>query len=177
MLHALSFNPEFVIQMDADFSHNPQYLGDMFAAAAEHDVVVGSRYVGNCVSVVNWPLPRLFLSVFANFYVRTITRVRVHDTTGGYRCWRAEALKMIDLPSIHSDGYSFQVETLYRAHRLGLRITEVPIIFVERRAGASKMSQGVILESALMPWRLRLSSMFGGRKKVAGAPEHVKSRG
>jgi len=156
MLWALAREPQFVIQMDADLSHHPQYIGDLLRAAAEADLVIGSRYVGRRVNVVNWPLSRLLLSVFANAYVRTITRLPVFDATGGFRCWRAEALRAIDLPSIRSEGYSFQIETLYRAHRLGHRIVEVPIIFTERNAGASKMSARIILESAIRPWTLVL---------------------
>ncbi|MCS7157693.1 MAG: polyprenol monophosphomannose synthase [Blastocatellia bacterium] len=156
MLWALAREPQFVIQMDADLSHHPQYIGDLLRAADEADLVIGSRYVGRRVNVINWPLSRLFLSVFANAYVRTITRLPVFDTTGGFRCWRAEALRAIDLPSIRSEGYAFQIETLYRAHRLGHRVVEVPIIFTERNAGASKMSTRIILESAICPWLLLL---------------------
>jgi dolichol-phosphate mannosyltransferase len=154
MLWALERNPDFVIQMDADGSHNPQYLPALLEAARSHDLVIGSRYVGHRVSVVNWPVSRLLLSLFANLYVRAITRLPVCDTTSGFRCWRASALRQIGLQTITSDGYSFLVETLFRAHALGLRITEVPIIFIERRTGASKMNRKVILESAIMPWRL-----------------------
>lgn len=161
MLWALEQKPDLVIQMDADGSHNPQYLPALLEAARDVDVVIGSRYVGHQVSVVNWPLSRLMLSVFANAYVRMITRMPVCDATGGYRCWRASALQRIGLRTIQSDGYSFQVETLYRAYALGLRIAEVPIIFIERRAGASKMSNSVILESAIMPWRLIVARMTG----------------
>ncbi len=156
MLWALAREPQFVIQMDADLSHHPQYIGDLLGAAREADLVIGSRYVGGRVNVVNWPLSRLLLSVFANAYVRAITRLPVFDTTSGFRCWRAEALRAIDLPSIRSEGYSFQVETLYRAHRLGHRIIEVPIIFAERNAGTSKMSARIILESTIRPWMLVL---------------------
>lgn len=161
MLWALERNPDFVIQMDADGSHNPEYLPALLEAANECDVVIGSRYVRHHVSVVNWPLSRLLLSVFANAYVRTITRLPVCDATGGFRCWRAAALRRIGLHTIHSDGYSFQVETLYRAYALGFRMVEVPIIFIERRAGASKMNKGVIVESVFMPWRLIVARMMG----------------
>lgn len=161
MLWALERNPDFVIQMDADGSHNPEYLPALLEAARDYDVVIGSRYVRHHVSVVNWPLSRLLLSVFANAYVRTITHLPVTDATGGYRCWRASALRRICLHTIRSDGYSFQVETLYRAYALGFRIAEVPIIFIERRAGASKMSKRVIVESAFMPWRLIVARLVG----------------
>jgi dolichol-phosphate mannosyltransferase len=156
MLWALAREPRFVIQMDADLSHHPQYIADLLRTAEEADLVIGSRYVGGRVNVVNWPLSRLLLSVFANAYVRAITRLPVCDATGGFRCWRADALRAIDLPSLRSEGYAFQVETLYRAHRLGCRIVEVPIVFTERNAGASKMSTRIILESAIRPWGLIL---------------------
>jgi len=156
MLRALAREPEFVIHMDADLSHSPHYIADLLRAAEEADLVIGSRYVGGRVNVVNWPLSRLLLSLFANAYVRAITRLPVRDATGGFRCWRAEALRAIDLPSIQSEGYAFQVETLYRAYRLGCRIVEVPIIFTERNAGASKMNARIIVESAIRPWTLIL---------------------
>ena len=120
------------------------------------DVVIGSRYL-NGVSVVNWPLRRLVLSAFANNYIRTVTRMPVQDCTSGFRCWRREALQRIPLQRIVSDGYAFLVEMLYEAHRRGCRIGEVPIIFVERRIGQSKLSSGVLIESLIMPWRLLLS--------------------
>jgi len=148
---------ELVIQMDADLSHGPQYLPQLAAAAAEADLVVGSRYLDG-VSVVNWPLRRLILSAFANHYVRTVTRLPVHDCTSGFRCWRRDALARLPLDRVASEGYAFLVEMLYIAHRHGCRIVESPIIFVERRQGASKLSSNAILESALMPWRL----LFGG---------------
>ncbi len=157
MLWALAREPQFVVQMDADLSHHPRYIGDLLRAAHDADLVIGSRYVGRRVSVVNWPLSRLLLSLFANAYVRAITRLPVCDATGGFRCWRAEALCALDLSSVCSEGYAFQIEMLYRAHRRGLRIVEVPIIFVERNAGASKMSTRIILEAAIQPWRLVLS--------------------
>jgi dolichol-phosphate mannosyltransferase len=146
---------EFVVQMDADLSHDPQYLPQLAAAAAEADLVVGSRYL-NGVSVVNWPLRRIMLSTFANHYVRAVTRLPVHDCTSGFRCWRREALSRLPLDRITSEGYSFLVEMLHLAQRAGCRIVESPIIFVERRQGVSKMSSRVLLESAITPWRLVL---------------------
>ena len=144
---------DFICQMDADLSHNPEYLPDLIAAAATQDLVIGSRYL-NGVSVVNWPLSRLILSTFANRYVRGITGLPARDCTSGYRCWRRESLAKLPLRQFVSDGYAFLVEMLYNAQRLGLRIGEVPIIFVERRQGQSKLSSGVLLESLVMPWRL-----------------------
>jgi dolichol-phosphate mannosyltransferase len=148
---------DFVCQMDADFSHDPKYLPDLLAKAVDgrHDLVIGSRYLQG-VSVVNWPLHRLILSTFANRYIRAITRMPVADCTSGFRCWRREALDKVPLERIASDGYAFLVEMLYEAHRGGCSIGEVPIIFVERRVGQSKMSGGVIFESAYMPFRVVL---------------------
>jgi dolichol-phosphate mannosyltransferase len=146
---------DLVCQMDADLSHNPEYLPALTAAAATADVVIGSRYL-NGVSVVNWPLHRLFLSTFANRYIRAVTRLSATDCTSGFRCWRREALSRLPLDRMVSDGYAFLVEMLFDAARQGCRLAEVPIIFVERRQGQSKLSSGVILESIVMPWRLKL---------------------
>ncbi len=154
---------ELICQMDADFSHDPKYLPDLVAAAAAADVAVGSRYL-NGVSVVNWPLRRLFLSTFANWYVRTITGLGVRDCTGGYRCWHRAVLERLNPGTITSDGYSFQVEALFKAARHGASVREVPIVFVERRQGASKMSGRVMFESMFMPWRLILR--HGGRARA-----------
>jgi dolichol-phosphate mannosyltransferase len=144
---------DLICQMDADLSHNPDYLPDLVAAAASHDIVIGSRYL-NGVSVVNWPLHRIFLSAFANRYIRLVTSLSATDCTSGFRCWRREALARLPIASMVSDGYAFLVEMLFEAHKRGLRIGEVPIIFVERRQGQSKLSSGVLLESLMMPWRL-----------------------
>jgi dolichol-phosphate mannosyltransferase len=163
MRAALATDAELIVQMDADLSHDPAYVPDLVAAAARHDIVVGSRYLQG-VSVVNWPLRRLILSTFANWYVRTITRMRVRDCTAGFRCWRREAIARLPLDRIVSDGYSFQVETLYLALEAGCTVGEVPIIFVERRVGSSKISGGVIRESFFTPWRLALRRLFGGRQ-------------
>jgi dolichol-phosphate mannosyltransferase len=146
---------DLVCQMDADLSHNPDYLPALAAAAGTADVVIGSRYM-NGVSVVNWPLHRIFLSTFANRYIRAVTRLSATDCTSGFRCWRREALARLPLDAMVSDGYAFLVEMLFDAARTGCRIGEVPIIFVERRQGQSKLSSGVLLESIIMPWRLKL---------------------
>jgi dolichol-phosphate mannosyltransferase len=152
---ALSDGADLVFQMDADFSHDPRYLPEMAAATADADLVLGSRYL-NGVSVVNWPLYRIALSTFANRYVRAVTGLDVTDCTTGYRCWRRDALARLPLDGLLSDGYAFLVEQLHVARRLGCRVREVPIIFVERREGSSKVSFSVLLESAIVPWRLRL---------------------
>jgi dolichol-phosphate mannosyltransferase len=144
---------DYVCQMDADLSHNPDYLPDLVASAATHDLVIGSRYM-NGVSVVNWPLHRLFLSTFANRYIRLVTNLSTSDCTSGFRCWRREALARLPIANMVSDGYAFLVEMLFNASRQGFRIAEVPIIFVERRQGQSKISSGVLVESLIMPWRL-----------------------
>jgi dolichol-phosphate mannosyltransferase len=154
LLHALKEGTaDFICQMDADLSHNPDYLPDLVGAAATHDLVIGSRYL-NGVSVVNWPLHRIILSAFGNRYIRLITNLSPSDCTSGFRCWRREALARLPIAGMVSDGYAFLVEMLYNAKTLGLRIGEVPIIFVERRQGQSKLSSGVLLESLVMPWRL-----------------------
>jgi dolichol-phosphate mannosyltransferase len=154
LLHAIrEGRAEFICQMDADLSHNPEYLPDLVRAAEGNDLVIGSRYLRG-VSVVNWPLHRIFLSAFGNRYIRLITSLSTSDCTSGYRCWRREALARMPIADMVSDGYSFLVEMLYEAHRRGLRIGEVPIIFIERRLGQSKLSGNVLLESLIMPWRL-----------------------
>jgi dolichol-phosphate mannosyltransferase len=151
--HALAGPAQFICQMDADFSHDPAALPSLVAAAAHADVVIGSRYVPGG-AIANWSRQRLLLSRFANAYVRAITRMAARDCTSGYRCWRREALASLPLDRFVSDGYSFLVEMLFQASRQGRRIAEVPITYVERREGQSKMSRAVILESAITPWRL-----------------------
>ena len=146
---------DLVCQMDADLSHNPEYLPALVAATTDHDVVIGSRYL-NGVSVVNWPLHRIFLSAFANRYIRAVTSLTPRDCTSGYRCWRRESLARLPLKAMVSDGYAFLVEMLFEASRRGCRIGEVPIIFVERRQGQSKVSSSVLIESLITPWRLVL---------------------
>jgi dolichol-phosphate mannosyltransferase len=159
---AIKEGADLICQMDADWSHDPKYLPEMVRAAADHDVVIGSRYLRG-VSVVNWPLRRIVLSAFANRYIRAITGLKVQDCTSGYRCWRREMLAKLPLDRVVSDGYAFLVEMLYEAHRRGARIGEVPIIFVERRLGVSKLSGSVLLESGITPWSLRLRSLVRGR--------------
>jgi dolichol-phosphate mannosyltransferase len=151
--HAVGTTADLVVQMDADRSHDPQYLPAMIEAAAAADLVVGSRYLHG-ISVVNWPLRRIILSTFANTYIRTVTGLGVRDCTTGYRCWRRDALARLPLDRIVSEGYAFVVEVTFLAASVGLRITESPIIFIERREGASKLSSGILFESLLTPWRL-----------------------
>jgi len=152
---ALSRGADLIFGMDADLSHDPAHIPDFLKAAGEGDVVVGSRYLDG-VSVVNWPISRLILSVGANKYVRIITGLPVSDATSGFICYKREALAAIPLDNIESDGYSFLVEMKYRIFKKGFRLKEIPIVFVERRKGRSKMSFNVFLESVIMVWRLRL---------------------
>ena len=144
---------DVLCQMDADLSHDPSQLPDLIAATANADIVIGSRYVSGG-SVVNWPLRRRILSRIANVYIRGVTRLDVRDCTSGYRCWRREVLAALPLDRFFSDGYSFLVEMLFVAARRGGRIAEVPITFIERREGESKVSWAVLAESAVTPWRL-----------------------
>lgn len=163
MRRALATDVTHVCQMDADLSHNPADVPRLLAAAGAADVVIGSRYVPGG-RIENWPLRRHVLSRFANSYIRAITRLETHDNTSGFRCWRRDALARLPLDRIVSDGYAFLVELIWEAQRAGCRIAEVPITFVERRVGASKLSSGVVVESALLPWRLAAR----GKSKVKG---------
>ena len=157
---ALAGGAELVLQMDADLSHDPRYIPSMLEASSEADLVLGSRYVDG-ISVVRWSLRRLALSTTANRYVRFLAGLRPQDCTTGFRLWKAELLERIGLGDVRSEGYGFLVETLFRASRLGARIVEVPIIFVERESGESKLSSRVFVESALLPWRLLAQRLFG----------------
>ena len=153
MQAAVATGVRFVCQMDADLSHDPDDLARLIAACASADLVIGSRDVAGG-TIRNWPLRRLWLSVFANRYVRAVTGLRIRDCTSGFRCWRRDLLARLPLAAIASDGYAFQVEMAFEAQRAGATIVEAPITFVERRQGSSKLSGGVIAESIWMPWRL-----------------------
>jgi dolichol-phosphate mannosyltransferase len=153
ILAAIDRPVDVICQMDADLSHDPRHLPALIAAADRADVVIGSRYVPGG-EIVNWPKRRRLLSRFANSYIRLVTRLRMRDCTSGYRCWRREALAHVPIAELTSDGYSFLVEMLFAAAAAQLRFTEVPITFVERRLGLSKLSNAVLVESALTPWRL-----------------------
>lgn len=144
---------DLICQMDADLSHDPEQLPRLIAASAQADVVIGSRYIPGG-AIVNWPKRRHLLSRFANIYIRGVTRLDARDCTSGFRCWRREAIAGLPLERFTSDGYSFLVEMLFVASRRGCRIAEVPITFVERRVGESKISKSVLFESAIIPWRL-----------------------
>jgi glycosyltransferase involved in cell wall biosynthesis len=163
---AIAAPVDVICQMDADLSHDPKQLPDLVAAAADADVVLGSRYIPGG-AIVNWPARRRLLSRFANLYIRSVTRLGARDCTTGYRCWRREALASLPLDRFFSDGYSFLIEMLFVAARRGCRVAEVPITFVERREGESKISRSVLLESAVTPWRL-IASPELARKTAPG---------
>jgi dolichol-phosphate mannosyltransferase len=158
--YALSNGAEYVFEMDADFSHDPNAIGEFLHHIEDADIVLGSRYLHG-VTVVNWPLSRLILSYSANLYTRIITGLPLADATGGFKCFRRRALEGIRLDKVKSEGYSFQIEMSFRCWRRGFRIKEIPIVFVDRRAGVSKMSRKIIWEAAGMVWRLRLLDLFG----------------
>lgn len=152
---------DYVFEMDADFSHDPKYLpGFVDLIEKGYDLVVGSRYI-NGISVVNWPIGRLFLSYYANIYTRLVTGLKVKDTTAGFMCYRVTALSQIDLEKVKSNGYSFQIEMKFKFYKKGFKITETPILFIDRRAGSSKMSRKVVYEAYFMVWKLKFKSIFG----------------
>ncbi|MGE5177407.1 MAG: polyprenol monophosphomannose synthase [Hyphomicrobiales bacterium] len=158
--YALDRDYDVVFEMDADFSHSPESLPDFLREIEGADLVLGSRYLHG-VTVVNWPLTRLILSYAANVYSRVITGMRVKDLTGGFKCFRRAVLQAIDWSRVKSDGYGFQIEINFKAWRKGFRIREIPILFVDRRAGESKMSRRIIWEAAWMVWRLRILDLLG----------------
>jgi dolichol-phosphate mannosyltransferase len=143
-----------IIQMDADFSHSPEYVPAMLEKSNEYDVVIGSRYVPGGATDKEWEAGRVFLSAWANFYARTILRMKVHDATAGFKCWTRSALETIQLDRVKSNGYVFQVEMAYLCQRLKLRVLELPIYFEDRRIGQSKMSIPVKLEAAWRTWQV-----------------------
>jgi len=151
---------DYLFEMDADFSHGPEYLKNFLEAIQDNDIVIGSRYISG-VNVVNWPMSRLLLSYFANVYTRIVTGMPVRDATGGFKCFRREVLEKINLDAIKSNGYTFQIEVSMRAWKQGFRIKEIPIVFTDRQQGASKMSKKIIREAIWMVWYLRFMSMLG----------------
>jgi len=156
---ALKMGADYVIEMDADFSHDPGVLPVFLETITGYDLVIGSRYL-NGVSVVNWPIRRLILSYFASVYTRFVTGLRIMDCTSGFKCFRRAALEAIDLDNVRSDGYSFQIEMNYLCMEKGFKLIEVPIIFIDRHAGSSKMSRKIVREAILMVWKLKLGSVF-----------------
>lgn len=157
--YALEKGFDYIFEMDADFSHNPEDIPRFLEEIHNYDLVIGSRYVSG-VNVVNWPLKRLILSYGANLYTRIITGMPVHDATGGFKCFRAEALKKIDLNKIKSNGYGFQIEMNFRLWKSGARLKEIPIIFIDRRSGVSKMNKKIIYEAIFLVWKLKILSIF-----------------
>lgn len=157
-----AYKPDLILQMDADFSHDPSAIEAMRTMAKKSDLVIGSRYVQG-VSVLNWSLGRLLLSYFASVYVRLVTGLKVRDTTAGFKCWRRATLEALDFAKIKSNGYSFQIEMNYATHRLGFSIAESPIVFADRTAGASKMSRKIVYEALLRVLLLpfRTTKSFG----------------
>lgn len=153
--------PEYdpVVQMDADFSHNPDMVPELIEKLSEYDLVLGSRY-SNGVNVVNWPLHRLMLSWLANRYSKFITGLPVDDATGGFKAFRRSSLEKLDLDSIRSDGYSFQIEVTYKLFKAGCSLSEVPIVFIDRHSGTSKMSRSIVWEAAWMVWHIRFPWLF-----------------
>ncbi|GAC1649795.1 MAG: polyprenol monophosphomannose synthase [Gemmatimonadaceae bacterium] len=158
---ALERDYAYVFEMDADFSHDPAHLPQFLSAAANADLVLGSRYRENRVTVVNWPMARLLLSFSANVYARVVTGMPVSDSTGGFKCFSRRVLESIDLEKVRSNGYAFQIEMSYRAWKRGFRLVEIPIVFVDRTEGVSKMSKAIIREAVWMVWRLRWWSLTG----------------
>jgi len=152
---------DYAFEMDADFSHDPAHLKDFLKAIATADVVLGSRYLGGRVTVVNWPMGRLLLSYCANIYARWITGLRIWDLTGGFKCFRRHVLEALDLSQVRSNGYAFQIEMSVRAWRKGFKLAEIPIVFVDRLEGQSKMSKAIVREAVWMVPRLRLMAWFG----------------
>lgn len=157
---ALQEGYEYIFEMDADFSHNPKEIPNFLKAIEEQDLVLGSRYIKG-VNVVNWPLSRLLLSYFANVYTRVITGLPICDSTGGYKCFRRAVLETIDLNKIKSNGYAFQIEINFKAWKKGFRVKEIPIIFVDRVYGESKLSKQIMWEAIFLVWKLRIFSIFG----------------
>jgi dolichol-phosphate mannosyltransferase len=158
---ALANRYDLIFEMDADFSHDPKFLGDFVRAAADADLVIGSRYRAGVVNVINWPISRLLLSIGANQYARWITGLPLADSTGGFKCFRREVLEAIDFEKVRSNGYAFQIEMSFRAWKKGFRLVEVPIVFTDRVEGQSKMNKRIVREAIWMVWWLRLQSMIG----------------
>jgi len=158
--YALQNNFQIIFEMDADFSHDPKEIPRFLDEIKKSDVILGSRYI-NGVNVINWPLRRLLLSSFANLYTRVITGMPIHDATGGFKSFRREVLEAIDLDRVTSNGYAFQIEMTFKAWKKGFKVKEIPIIFVDRVKGKSKMSKKIVREAVTMVWKLRIKSILG----------------
>ncbi len=172
---ALQMEPDLILQMDADFSHKPSTVPRLIREAGAVDLVIGSRYL-NGVNVVNWPLQRLLLSFFANIYARRITGVPVKDLTGGFKCFRKEALACVPLDRIRSDGYAFQIETTYWCHRNGFAIREIPIVFEDRHSGTSKMTKDIVREAFWLVLRLGIYNISHPRWGRCASPRKDTTR-
>ncbi|MBN8573800.1 MAG: polyprenol monophosphomannose synthase [Candidatus Kapabacteria bacterium] len=158
--YVISLGYDIIMEMDADFSHDPNDIRRFLDEIQKYDLVIGSRY-SNGVNVVNWPLSRLILSYSANIYTRVITGMPIMDATGGFKCFRASALSKIDFSKIHSNGYAFQIEMNYRLWISGARIKEIPIIFNDRRSGVSKMNRSIVREAVFLVWKMKFLNIFG----------------
>ena len=158
--YAIANKFDYVFEMDADFSHNPEEIPSFRAKMQTCDLVVGSRYTDG-VRVVNWPIRRLILSYAANVYTRVVTGMPIKDATGGFKCFKREVLEAINLDRIHSNGYAFQIEMNFKAWSKGFKVCEHPIIFVDRRSGISKMSRKIVYEAVFMVWKLKFQKIFG----------------
>ena len=156
---ALAMGADYLLEMDADFSHDPLMLPNFLIAIKDSDLVVGSRYL-NGVSVVNWPIRRLILSYYASVYARLVTGLQLRDCTSGFKCFRRSTIEAIDLSRVTSEGYSFQIEMNYLCMEKGFKISEIPIIFIDRHAGCSKMSGSIVREAVILVWKLRLRTIF-----------------
>ncbi len=163
----------FIVQMDADFSHDPKFLPEMLRIAEEEgaDLVLGSRYLAGA-NVVNWPIRRLLLSYWANWYARIVTGMPLKDSTGGFKVFRRRVLETIDLDAVRSDGYGFQIEMNFHTWKSGYTIREVPIVFVDRHSGTSKMNRIIIVEAFWLVWKLRLRSLWGWKATRRDVPRH-----
>lgn len=158
--YALQYSFDFIIEMDADFSHDPNEIPNLLKKAENYDLVLGSRYVDG-IRILNWPIGRLILSYGASLYTRWITGLPVKDTTGGYKCFRRKVLESIDLNKIKSNGYAFQIEMNFKAWKKGFKIIEHPIIFADRTHGSSKMSKKIVIEAIFLVWKLKFQSLLG----------------
>ena len=151
----IPLKPDFILQMDADLSHNPEIIPKMLKKIKDYDIIIGSRYVSG-INVINWPMSRLLLSYYANFYARFVTGLKIKDVTGGFKLFRRKVLENICLEKIRSDGYAFQIEMNYRISKKGFKIKEIPIIFIDRHSGTSKMNKKIMWEALRIVWFLRL---------------------
>jgi len=158
--YVLERDYDYVVQMDADFSHDPKDVGRLLEAIEQNDLVIGSRYIQG-VNVINWPMSRLLLSYFASIYTRVITGMPVMDATGGFKCFKREVLEKLNLDKVKSNGYSFQIEMNFKTYKMNFKIKEIPIVFTDRVEGTSKMSKKIVHEAVTMVWKLRFRSILG----------------